>query len=232
MAQAIRSHGVAASALFAAVAALFSASASGSFYPGHIDPGGTGSVPGFTGDAVFNIPSSCFNEGFQATNTLVGSGGCGNATVYSADIDLYSLSPADPPTPGVVLGTFSLAEIDSWPILGVYVANGALAGVDTGYMGPETGTGAYSSNSFWLQFVSGQCDGFGCPPPGDGIDPAYISMDDITNLSNPGTVTFGPACTDPTNCRVAVVPEPGTLGLILGALGAGWLARRRRKTAS
>src|SRR5437867_10657556 len=214
-------HGVAVSALFSAISLLFGTSADASFYPGHIDPGGTGLVPGFTGDAVFDIAATCVPTGFTGW-LAAGSGGCGNATVYSADIDLYSVSPADPPFPGAVVGTFSLAEIDFWPIFGVYVLDGALAGVDTGLMGPEAGTGFWTGSDFFLQFVSGFA-------PGDGIalvDPAYIYLNG--NISNPGTVTFGPPCDTPTDCLVAPAPEPGTLGLILGALGGGWLARRRK----
>ena len=37
---------------------------------------------------------------------------------------------------------------------------------------------------------------------------------------------------DDDDCvTVTAVPEPGTMGLALGALGAGWFARRRKKTA-
>ena len=224
---------------------LFGTAAQAGFYPGHIDPGGTGSVPGFIGDAVFNIPNGCLPGGtftgwLPTTNNVGGSGGCGNATVYSADIDLYSLLASDPPVPGTVLGTFSLAEIDFWDILGVYSLNGHLAGVDTNAMGPETGTGDYAGNSFWLQFASGFCQ-TGCTPPGTdptgfasfaALDPAWISMDRISNLSNPGTVTFGPACDTADNCVVPAVPEPGTLALLFGALGGGWLARRRKRSTS
>ena len=215
--------------------------------PGHIDPGGNGTVPGFDGNVVFTIDDSCLNagDGWHATSANSAfSSSCGDATVYSADINLYSTSPSTPP--GTILGTFSLAgppnfdPTDFWPILGVLIVNGHVAGVDTDAMGPEAGQAAggntdWVGHNFWLQFVSGACEA-GCTPPGEfdgGIDPAYISLDDINNISNPGTVIFGPPCDDPNACVVPGVPEPGTLGLILGALGGGLLARRRqRKTSS
>lgn len=223
----------AASMLFFAVSLFVASAAQGSFYPGHIDPGGNGTdIPGFTGDVVFSIDPSCINNdgsGWQPTNANTGTSvGCGNATVYSGLIDLYTVSPTDPPDPGVVTGTFSL-ETNFWPILGVYSVNGALMGVDTDAMGPETGTGDWSSHVFWLQFVSGFCQ-VGCTAPGNFPgDPAYISLDDINNFSPPGTVIFGPACETATNCFVPSIPEPGSLSLIAGALGGlGWLTRRRK----
>jgi hypothetical protein len=232
--------------LVSTLSVLCGTAAHAGYYPGHIDPGGTGSVPGFIGDTVFNIPNGCLPGGsftgwLATTNNVGGSGGCGTATVYSADIDLYSFLATDPPVPGTVLGTFSLAEIDFWDILGVYSLNGHLAGVDTNAMGPETGTGDYDGRPFWLQFASGFCQ-FGCIPPGTdpsglasfaGLDPAWISLDRISNLSNLGTVIFGDQCDTPQGCVVVpAVPEPGTLSLLLGALGGGWLARRRKRNAS
>ena len=215
--------------LVSTLSLLFGTAAHAGFYPGHIDPGGNGSdIPGFTGDVVFDIPSSCFTfegAGWEATNANVGSGGCGNATLVSGTIDLYSTSPSDPPSPGIVLDFFNLAD---WPVLGVYSINGVLKGIDTDPMGPESGQDFYSSDQFWLQFVSGFCQ-TGCTPPG-GIDPAYLSVNFIDNISAPGTVTFGPECRTADNCLVTV-PEPGTLALLFSALGGGWLARRRKRNA-
>lgn len=225
-----------------AVSLLFGTAAYGAFYPAHFDPGGTGSVPGFTGDAVFDISAGCLSDGWKPATA---SGPC-TASLFSATTFLYSLSPSDPPTPGIVLGSFSLSSGD---VLGVLAAGGAITGVDTDPMGPAPGTGAYSTNSFWLQFVSGACDPDVCTfTPGGGDlgggelfaavkeegDPAFIFMDelDLAHRNGPATVIFGPACDDPTDCVVvAQVPEPGVLSLLLAALGAGWLARRRRPPA-
>jgi hypothetical protein len=226
------SHRVAVSTLFSAIALAYGTAAYGGFYPGHIDPGGTGTVPGFTGDAVFNIPSGCFST--DGTHFIGSSSGCASATVYSALIDLYTVDPADPPTPpnDVVVGQFSLTPIDFWPISAIFVLNGGLAGVETGIMGPNAGTGGWSGRNFWLDFDCDDCS-FG--------DPAFIYIDDpsiASNKSNPGIVTFGRQCSEnangaPVDCTVAQqAPEPGTLGLILGALGGGWLARRRKAKAA
>jgi hypothetical protein len=224
-------HGVAVSALFSAISLFYGASAQASFLPGHIDPGGTGTVPAFTGDAVFNIPAACFaTDGIHFTNN---SGGCGTATVYSALIDLYTTDPADPPAPpnDSVVGQFSLTPIDTWPISEIFVINGGLAGVETGIMGPDPGTGGWFGSSFWLDFDCDLCNAFLLAASGVTSGSAFIYIDNpeiASNKSNPGLITFGPPCNDPNDCFVPAVPEPGTLGLILGALGGGWLARRRK----
>lgn len=226
-----------------AISLLFGTAAQGSYYPGHMDPGGNGKVPGFNGNVVFNIPSSCIPEGgtgWEATNyNTAFCGGCGNASVYSATAFLYSTAPGDPPTPGRVLDQFTLGTNmpdgllpSTFNILGVYFFNGALAGVDTNAMGAVPGSSFYSSDTFWLQFVSGHCPR-GCTTPGQfGVDPVYLSENNVDNISPPGGVTFGPPCTDPNHCTVGTAPEPGTLGLILAALGGGWLARRRGRNAA
>jgi hypothetical protein len=237
------SHGVAVSALFSAISLLYGSAAYGGFYPGHIDPGGNGfDIPGFTGDAIFSIPNTCIGgTGWVNTNANGGSG-CGNASVYSATISLYSTALDDPPNPGTVLDSFTFGTsapgalpLSTFDILGVYSLNGVLAGIDTDPMGPINGSSTYLTDQFWLQFVSGFCQ-FGCtpvppmqPPPGD---PAYLFVNSLDNPSFPGTVIFGSECrTDPNGAPVDCVvttPEPGTLALLFGALGGGWLARRRK----
>lgn len=234
-------HRLAKCAVASALSVLFATAAQGAFYPARFDPGGNGfDIPGFNGNAVFDIPDSCVLEGtgWLPTSANSSSGGCGSASMLSATVFLYT-TDTDPPGPGETpLGQFVLGTFD---VLGVYTLDGTLAGVDTDPMGPVPGTGPYSDDSFWLQFVSGFCE-FGCtavppmqPPPIEFAaldvkqgDPAYIFVNSLDNPSFPATVVFGPPCTDPQNCVVAQVPEPGSLGLILAALAAGWASTRRR----
>ncbi len=230
--------------LTSAISLLFATAAHGAVYPAHFDPPGNGTfIPGFTGDAVFDIPDSCLGEGWKPTS---GSGGCGTSSMVSAITYLYSTSLSEPRTPGTELDQFILG---SFPVLGVLAVGGQIAGVDTDPMGSVPGGAFYSGNSFWLQFVSGFCPGSVCVPipfggetfltsvTGDKApgDPAFIFVDEVNLLhrSAPANVIFGPACPDPTNCVVvpSAVPEPGILGLILAALGGGWLARRRKPPA-
>lgn len=215
-------------AVLSTLSLLAGASAQAGHYPAGNDPGGNGTnIPGFTGRYILTIPDGCFTQpdGLYGTS----SGPCAGATVYSGNVNLYSFA-ADTPPHGSVLGTFDLTsqDPDHWPIYDVYVSGGALAGVDTGWMGPNPGTGFYTGDNFWLEFVSGQTFQIDPPPQ------AFISLDGGETFSQGGNMVFGPACTDLTNCTVNIpsAPEPGSLGLLFAAFGGAWLARRRaRKSA-
>ncbi len=219
-----KSRRASSTAVLSTLSLLVGASAQAGHYPASSDPGGNGTnIPGFTGQYILTIPDVCFEQpdGLYSTS----SGACGGATVYSGNVNLYSFATDTPPN-GSVLGTFDLTSNppDTWPIYDVYVVDNALAGVDTGLMGPNPGMGAtYSSDMFWLEFSSGQSD----PVPPQ----AFISLDDGDTFSQGGNMIFGPACTDLSNCTVTI-PEPGSLGLLFAALGGGWLARRRKGNAA
>jgi hypothetical protein len=71
-------------------------------------------------------------------------------------------------------------------------------------------------------FLSGKkedCDGTG-----------VLQFSAFSTDLEPGA-TFTCGTVDTNTYILARAPEPGTLGLIVGALGAGWLARRRRARA-
>jgi len=221
-------------AVVSTLSLLVGASAQAGHYPAANDPGGNGTnIPGFTGQYIFTIDDNCFAQGNGVFSTGNASGDCGVATVYSGNVNLYSFATDTPPN-GSVLGTFDLTSEahDFWQITAVDIEGGQLAGVETGWMGPNPGTGDYySDDNFWLQFqILSETEIL------SEIDPAFISLDGGETFSQGGTVIFGPECREvngvPIDCVVGATPEPGSLGLLFAALGGGWLARRRaRKSA-
>ena len=193
---------------------LTAAAAQGAIYIGRFDPTGDGAeFPGFTGEALFDIDNSCIDgDGYHFVNP---SGGCGPAFMTSATVNLFDPSDPSPLDIGDSVDSFSLSG--HFDLIGVLISGGVVAGVDTQIVGPAFGAGYLthwtSTTPFWLQFQSG-CLG---DTPDDGCfsDPAFIYMGENRIQSKPATVTF------------QAVPEPGTLALVLGAIGLGWLVRRR-----
>jgi len=208
------SRGVAASSLLL----LLTTAAQGAIYSGRFDPTGDGvNFPGFTGEGIFNIADNCVQGNGYFFTQNVDSSGCGYSYMTSAAVNLYDPSLTDPLTNPV--DHFSLSG--SYDVIGVLVEGGAIVGVDTDIIGPATNDTGYTPHwsagtPFWLQFQSGCLDEnniqVSCR-----VDPVYIYMGSTQNQSKPADVTF------------QAVPEPGTLPLLLSALGLGWLVRRRAK---
>jgi hypothetical protein len=93
------------------------------------------------------------------------------------------------------------------------VIGGRFVGVNTGVIGPLAG-----APNYWFEFLS-----------------TYNSGDvpSVTNRVNLYNNSCEGRCPEPIRQAtvVAFTPEPGSLGLLLGALGAGWLVRRRKSAA-
>jgi hypothetical protein len=192
--------------------------AQGAIYSGRFDPSGDGAdFPGFTGEALFTVDDGCIAEG-DGYHFVNPSGGCGDSFMTSATVSLFDPTDPEPLDSGDRVDSFSLSG--HFDLIGVLISGGQVTGVDTDIVGPAYGAGYSphwtSSTPFWLQFQSG-CLG---DNPDDGcffIDPAFIYMGENQIQSAPATVTF----------QAVTVPEPGTLALVLGAVGLGWLVRRR-----
>jgi hypothetical protein len=164
----------------------------------------------FSGRAFFQFDDACLaTDGFY-------SGAFCHTVFLSATADISDTSPAT--------GHLDFASVlpNTADVGDIVIVNHALAGVDTGVIGfvfPGTCTGDLCSTPWWIQFVSGFEDPvllFTGPCP-DG--PSTCHPNDTPQGIAPN-VTF------------ARVPEPGSLALILGAVGAGWLARRRKSAAA
>ncbi|HTQ74271.1 MAG TPA: PEP-CTERM sorting domain-containing protein [Burkholderiales bacterium] len=211
-------------AVLSTLSLLVGASAQAGHFPAGNDPGGNGTVPGFTGQYILTIDDGCFSS--PGLKYVEPNSSCNAASVYSGTVNLFGLT--GPPT-GPALDSFSLVNDsfgnDYWQISEVFVNDDlTLGGVLTADMGSYTTTGFYNDLTFWLSLSF----------EGDPVSQAFLSTDDFETedgTSPPGRLIFGPECSDLNNCTVSI-PEPGSLGLLFAALGGGWLARRRvRKSA-
>jgi hypothetical protein len=190
----------------------------------------------FSGTYTIFIPDSCITSG---TYWLPNNSPCGSMSFGSATVNVVSDGTGGDP---LYSGLLTFTPVDAiGQLLGIFVENGVFAAPDTTLI-QNTGSSPTSPDQWFIQFTSGQC--------GEGSNLFMPSCE-----SSPGTpsgsavYTQFPFCTDcdgigiaaepqqvlpPGNVFIYVtaVPEPGTLALLLGALGGGWLARRRRQSAA
>jgi len=199
------------------------------FYDSNFDP----PLPafGFAGTARFQLADNCFtSSGFQYVNTS--SSSC-TVSMISATVNLFTPS-SGPPTSTATLD-FAPVLPNSIDIWGIDLdANLHLVGVDSFIIGPVTTTVPPFTGNWWLQYDDGQGH---TPPGGPVLEFGALSAPDPVNLYHdcddlpPGRPCLAGTAPNVTFSLVQGVPEPGTLSLLLGALGGGWLARRRKKQA-
>ena len=126
------------------------------------------------------------------------SGGCGIQVISNVTTAPFALNFA--------------AALPSSDILGYVVIGGQLAGVETGIIGPVD----VSETDYWFQFLTS------------------FNNNAVSNVANLYTDCSDNECSTTAQTTSGVTftrqstPEPGSLGLILGAFGAGWWARRRK----
>jgi hypothetical protein len=174
------------------------------------------------GTALLTVGDNCLanGDGFFLVNDDTGC----SVSLLSATVNLVD------GLAGTASFTLGADTADIW---GIDVAGGALVGLDTLPIGPGVVSGNPDANlngSWWIQWW-------------DGVN----SLDDPGGpLTNTVSLEFNTPCQtvsgNPSGCNSVVstatnvtftqtTPEPGSLGLLLGALGAGWWARRRKDAA-
>jgi hypothetical protein len=187
-------------ALAMATAAIFAAPASAVVYDSGFDPSD------LFGSGLFDFEGDCVHEGSYVLFVNDPTMSTCTVTLLSGSATLFSSTDivfAPPP---------------STNIFDIVVTNGILTGMDTGFIGPTFGTGE-SPGPWYLQWTQ--------TPPLTLVaqDPVSIyGQTCVDDVCNPNTVSTAEAL----NVTFALVPEPATLGLILGGVGAAWLARRRK----
>jgi len=203
-------------AVASAAVAIFAVPASAVVYSSGFDP------LSFSGTGFFQFDNHCETD----------NGGFGNYTQAECNVIFLSASVQMVDTDSLdnIIGTGDLNFGSSILIDAIVISGGLLVGVDSGLFGPafiSSGSGSLSSNTdpWWIQWqtelndpvflFTGSCNVDGefefCFPNGEPSATAF-------------NVTF-------TRLTDGVAPEPGTLGLILGGVGAAWWARRRKAAA-
>lgn len=199
---------------------------------------------GFRGEITFFVPDPCLS-GTPGTTVYVDDGAaCSVDGMYlvDAEVVLYNY-----PNTSQVQSTITFAPpVQSPdPILGILVeydattGAGTVVGLDTELIGPqpsnqvpgpfiETLPSGFPDELF-LQFSSGFLESF----PFDQLTPAgaYLVPVSCTPIDGEGEGLCGANYSEGALSNRGVVafaaPEPGSLALLLSAMGVGWLARRR-----
>ena len=193
-------------ALATAAAAGFAIPANAVVYSSGFDP------LSFSGTGLFQFDDGCetANGGFGTYTQAQ----C-NVILLSASVNLVETAPD---------GTGQLSFGSSTNIDAIVISGGLLVGVDSGLFGPafiSSGTGSLSSNTdpWWIQWQT------------ELNDPVFLFTGSCPEGCFPDEFPIATAFNVTFTRQTNGVPEPGTLGLILGGVGAAWWARRRKAAA-
>jgi hypothetical protein len=159
------------------------------------------------GVGTFDVPAPCLSvsDGQYAVGAVAG---CSTITVLTnvATTPAINFNPILPST-----------DVTSYDVIG-----GAFVGVNTGVIG-SVFTGG---NNYWFQFLASYSPDDGQPFVTNTVNLYNDCPFEDPTMSNCGTPVA--TANTVTFTQTQTTPEPGSLGLILGAVGAGWLARRRK----
>lgn len=200
-------------AAVASACLLVAPSSQGIVYTGEFDP-----LFEFQGIAQLKIEGDCLPS--TAAATLISVASC----ISSGVVDLLGATVTESPPGNLPTGTLTFPAVSDVPeIAWLYFDNFALIGVTTMIMPASSNSGLLYpglASDWGLEFLA---DGNSDETFDDPVVNLYhwelVCNGDCTSA----WVLAGNPATD-----VRFTPEPGSLALILGALGAGWLLRRRQ----
>ena len=200
LAMSIRTLRASLGTLAAVALAAFSSHAIAVIWGSDYDP--PPPFPVFIGTASFEVADVCLST--DGRHVQANFGGCSIQVLTNV-----STTPAINFNPILNVPLCSLCKYE--------VIGGKLVGINTGVLGSVV----VGTTNYWFEFLSTFV------PGGIEIPPHVINFVNLYDNCFDG-------CAPPINqativtFAVAAVPEPGPLGLIVGALGAGWLVRRRK----
>jgi hypothetical protein len=209
-----------------AVAAAFGGVAHAGFYGDNFDP------PFFSGGVTFEIGDNCksIGNGVQTANTAF----CNPVRLVATPAPVVTLNDGTHTSTLVFDGVPNLADMTDVAVIG-----GQVVGIDTNFLGGfQAANTTYFPDWYFIQFGFIPTYRFteGVDRDSEWFD--GFADDGKTLVSVVNTVTLldcphnylSSTCTSyaATTVTFAPVPEPGTLGLILGGLGVAWWGRRRK----
>jgi len=222
--------------LAVALSFLVSGAAQAGFYGGKFDP------TVFDGFAWFQIGDDCLtHNGVNVANlNLSPFYSCTNVSMQGtgSGFPLPVINLHNTTNDTTTTLNFTGFATDSADMQLVYVLDHQFAGIETGFIGGffDNDPTNFGSKQWWVQFVATPSFNsdhrltsvtntvklfYNCPLVSVGRSDKKIGdCDDIAPIDVATDVKFAPLA--------ALVPEPGSLSLILGGLGIGWLARRRK----
>jgi hypothetical protein len=169
--------------------------------------------PAYVGTATFEVPAACLSGVADGSYTQAGNLGCAPIEILSnistlPAVDFASILPQN------------LCASCEYVVIGE-----RFVGVNTGIIGSVFA----NDDVYWFEFLS-------TFDPGNNEDilPSVTNFVNLYNdceLNSDDVLTCAEPIFQADLVVFAAVPEPGSIGLILGALGAGWLARRRKAVA-
>jgi hypothetical protein len=197
-------------ALATAAAAGFAIPANAVVYSSGFDP------LSFSGTGLFQ-----FDDGCETAN-----GGFGTYTQAQCNVILQSASVdmVDTDSLNNTIGTGHLSFGSSTDIAFIHISGGLLVGVDSGLFGEaftDACTGTLCNGApWWIQWEN------------DFVpDPVFLFTGSCPEGCLPNTSPSATAFNVTFIRQTNGAPEPGTLGLILGGVGAAWWARLRKAAA-
>jgi len=236
--------------LAAAALTTFGGAAHAGFYGSDFDP------VAFLGTAQFFLTPGCESDGVH----IQGVGGCTFDLLAGPSVTLNQLDPSNPlhilASTTLNFGSNPGKLPDSNDMLFLAYLNGDLAGVTTLAIGGFSANNPSNNPAFdglwYLRFLaiphfssdddderllstqSNDSNWSGYDNVLTSVDNSVLLYHNCPIIHDHAVCTNGQLADTATNVSFApipAIPEPGTLGLLLGSLGAGWLARRRKVAA-